>query len=100
MIVTEWYHEPVDYVVAKGLMDGVGNGKFDPNGQTTRAMIWTILARMSGVDTTPEEGDIWYAKALEWAIENGISDGHCQLRAECVPTGLTYPRKNGFMSGK
>ncbi len=39
----------------------------------TRAMIITVLARLDGQDTTG--GSTWYEKAVEWAIENGISDG-------------------------
>jgi len=68
-----WYHEAVEYALRKGLMNGVGNGKFDPNGTTTRAMVWTVLARMDGVDTSV--GENWYAAAKAWAMENGISDG-------------------------
>ena len=55
------------------LMDGVDTYVFAPNDTLTRAMVWTIIARMSGVDTTG--GNSWYAKAQEWVITNGISDG-------------------------
>ena len=54
-------------------MDGVAEGSFAPNGTLTRAMVWTILARASGVDT--DGGASWYAKAQEWAAAKGISDG-------------------------
>ncbi len=33
----------------------------------------TVLARLNGVDT--EGGSIWYEKGLNWAVEQGISDG-------------------------
>ena len=33
----------------------------------------TVLARFDGQDTTG--GAVWYEKAMEWARENGISDG-------------------------
>ena len=56
-----------------GLMKGVTDTQFEPNGTLTRAMFWTILARASGVDT--EGGENWYAKAQAWAMENGVSDG-------------------------
>ena len=39
----------------------------------TRAMLWTVLARMEGVDTTG--GANWYEKGMNWAITEGISDG-------------------------
>lgn len=70
---SDWYYEGVEYVCAKGLMDGVAEGSFAPNGTLTRAMVWTILARASGVDT--DGGASWYAKAQEWATAKGISDG-------------------------
>lgn len=70
---SDWYYEAVEYVCAKGLMDGVAEGSFAPNGTLTRAMVWTILARASSVDT--DGGASWYAKAQEWATAKGISDG-------------------------
>lgn len=70
---SDWYYEAVEYVCAKGLMDGVAEGSFAPNGTLTRAMVWTILARASGVDT--DGGASWYAKSQEWAAAKGVSDG-------------------------
>ena len=68
-----WYYSAVKYVYDNKLMDGVDTYVFAPNDTLTRAMVWTIIARMSGVDTTG--GNSWYAKAQEWVITNGISDG-------------------------
>ena len=68
-----WYYSAVKYVYDNGLMDGVDTYVFAPNDTLTRAMVWTIIARMSGVDTTG--GNTWYAKAQEWVVVNGISDG-------------------------
>ena len=68
-----WYYTAVKYVYENKLMDGVDTYVFAPNDTLTRAMVWTIIARMSGVDTTG--GNTWYAKAQEWVITNGISDG-------------------------
>ena len=68
-----WYYSAVKYVYENKLMDGVDTYVFAPNDTLTRAMVWTIIARMSGVDTTG--GNTWYAKAQEWVITNGISDG-------------------------
>ena len=70
---TDWYAEAVEYVSAQGLMTGVGNGKFSPDTSVTRAMVWTVLARMAGEDT--DGGATWYAKAQAWAMETGVSDG-------------------------
>ncbi len=68
-----WYYTAVKYVYDNKLMDGVDTYVFAPNDTLTRAMVWTIIARMSDVDTTG--GSSWYAKAQEWVITNGISDG-------------------------
>lgn len=68
-----WYYDAVAYVSENGLMNGVDTGIFDPDGSLTRAMVWTTLARIEGADT--EGGETWYAKARDWAMETGVSDG-------------------------
>lgn len=68
----DWFFGAVQYVTVNGLMNGTGKG-FEPNLATSRAMIWTILARMSDVNTA-SSGE-WYAVAQQWAIANGVSDG-------------------------
>ena len=71
--VGQWYYEAVSYVTEEGLMTGVGSGKFNPDGAVTRAMVWTVLARMAGEDT--DGGATWYSRAQEWAMRTGVSDG-------------------------
>lgn len=71
--VNAWYYETVKAAYEAGLMNGVTDTEFAPNATLTRAMIWTILARASGVET--EGGATWYAKAQEWVVANGVSDG-------------------------
>ena len=68
-----WYAEEVQYAYAHGLMGGVGAGEFAPGGNVTRAMVWTVLARESGVDTSG--CNPWYLAGQQWAIANGVSDG-------------------------
>ena len=68
-----WYYESVKAAYEAGLMNGVTDTEFAPNAPLTRAMIWTILARASGIET--DGGATWYAKAQEWAVTNGVSDG-------------------------
>lgn len=68
-----WYYDGVKYVCDNGLMNGTSANEFNPNANTTRSMIVTILARMEGVNTSG--GATWYAAGREWAMENGISDG-------------------------
>lgn len=43
-----WYAGAVDFVTQHGLMNGVGNGRFDPSGSTSRAMLVTTLWRIEG----------------------------------------------------
>lgn len=68
-----WYAEAAAYVTERGLMNGVGEGRFAPSAAVTRAMVWTVLARMDGENT--EGGSTWYSKARTWAMGNGVSDG-------------------------
>ncbi|MCR4963952.1 MAG: S-layer homology domain-containing protein [Firmicutes bacterium] len=78
-----WYHEYIDYVVEKGLMQGVTADRFAPNAATTRAMIVTMLYRLEG---SPAAGSVnpfkdvangsWYANAVIWANANGIVEGY------------------------
>ena len=93
-----WYYSAVKYVYENKLMDGVDTYEFAPNATLTRAMVWTIIARMSGVDTTG--GNSWYAKAQEWVITNGISDGEnptaAITRQELVTMLYRYAQIKGY----
>lgn len=68
-----WFSDAVDFVSARGILNGIGENMFGQSATTSRAMVWTMLARLSGVDTTG--GNTWYSVAQEWAVENGVSDG-------------------------
>ena len=68
----DWFYDEVYYVWANGLMIGDSDTTFGPNGTTTRAMVWTILARMDGETIT---GSTWVEDARAWAMANGVSDG-------------------------
>lgn len=68
-----WYHEAVDYVLTEELFKGVSATQFAPNGTMTRAMIWTVLARMD--DATLAVTNPWYKSAQNWAVNNQVSDG-------------------------
>ena len=70
---SQWFFEAVMYVYDNGIMNGMDRSTFAPDGSLTRAMVWTMLARMDGVET--EGGDAWYSKAQAWAVENEVSDG-------------------------
>ncbi len=77
-----YYAEAVDWAVAKKITGGIGNKLFGPNDPCTRAQIVTFLWRaagspgpktMSGFSDVP--ADSYYAKAVAWAVENGITGG-------------------------
>lgn len=61
------------WAATNGITAGTDGTHFTPDGNCTRAQLWTMLARQAGVDLTG--GAIWYAKAQDWAMSNGISDG-------------------------
>ena len=65
---------------------------FAPNDTLTRAMVWTIIARAEGVDTSG--GATWYAKAQDWVVGKGISDGtepNAPITREQLVTMLCAP---------
>lgn len=77
-----WYAEAVSFVVARGLFQGDSATTFAPNADMNRAMLVTVLYRLSG-DSTPAQAagftDVaagtWYADAVAWAKANGIVSG-------------------------
>ena len=68
-----WAEDEIDFVSARGLVNGMSATIYAPNNSTTRAQLWTILARQNGADLTG--GNTWYEKAQNWAKAKGISDG-------------------------
>lgn len=77
----DWFKEAVDFVSANGLMDGMGNNKFQPGTGTSRAMVATVLYRLAGEPSV--EGmtcpftDVggWYHDAIVWAYNEGVVKG-------------------------
>ena len=80
--VDAYYYEAVKWAAEKGITGGVGNGLFAPNQPCTRAQIVTFLWRAAG-SPDPKNmssfadvpADAFYAKAVAWAVENGITGG-------------------------
>ena len=77
-----WYHDGVHYCMENGMMNGVGEGKFDPDGATSRAMLVTILWRMEGAPVVnyamafaDVPADAWYAEAVRWAAAQHVVEG-------------------------
>ena len=78
-----WYAEAVAALREKGIMDGVGDNRFDPEGVFTRAQLATVLYRLadkpavSGEDSfTDTESSKWYSDAVLWASQSGIVGGY------------------------
>lgn len=74
-----WAESYIAYLAARGIVNGVGGGKFDPKRQVTRAEFVKMLAILSG-ETTPEDAaasfddvarDAWYAPYVAWAAQHG-----------------------------
>ena len=76
-----WYHDAVDSAVTSGLMKGESDTSFAPNKPLTRAMLATILYRVSG-DKAPHSHPFtdvpsgrWFSDAIAWAYESGVVNG-------------------------
>ena len=66
-----WASDAVAFVSSRELFNGTGANTFSPNAPMTRQMLMTVLARLDGTDTSGNA----YAKGMEWAIRNGVSNG-------------------------
>ena len=77
-----YYEDAVIWAVEKGITNGVSSNMFAPNDPCTRAQIVTFLWRAAGSPApksmssfTDVPADAFYAKAVAWAVENGITSG-------------------------
>ena len=68
-----WAKDAIDFVSARGLVSGMNDSTYAPDNATTRAQLWTILARQNNADL--DGGATWFENAQTWAKANGISDG-------------------------
>ena len=76
-------NDTVLFVYENGIMNGVSDTAFDPDGTLTRGMIVTILYRLEGEPAAPYSGTFtdvpegeWYAPGVEWAARNGVVNGY------------------------
>ncbi|PIE77183.1 MAG: hypothetical protein CSA13_00765 [Clostridiales bacterium] len=79
----DWFKVAVDALVEKGIMKGTSEQTFEPNGQTKRAMLATLLYRLAGEPAVSAEhgfNDVafgsWYCKAVNWAAGEAIVKGY------------------------
>ena len=77
-----YYYEAVRWAQEKEITGGIGNGLFGPDNSCTRAQIVTFLWRAAGSPEPKNTGSFsdvsagsYYAKAVAWAVENGITTG-------------------------
>ena len=83
-----WYAQAVAWAAEEHVVNGVGDGRFDPTGVVTREMLATILYRYAanqGIDTSAtvdlsgypdhEQVATWSNDAVCWAVEKGIISG-------------------------
>ncbi len=77
-----FYYEAVKWAVETKITSGVGNHLFAPDQPCTRAQIVTFLWRAAGSPEPKNVGSFsdvpasaYYAKAVAWAVENGITTG-------------------------
>ena len=78
----DYYYDAVLWAAQKGITGGMSDTLFAPNAACTRAQIVTFLWRAAGSpepsalsDFTDVPSDKYYAKAVAWAVENGITNG-------------------------
>ena len=53
-------------------MSGTSATTFDPDSPMSRAMVWTVIARLAGENIS---GENWAEDARAWAMAAGVSDG-------------------------
>ncbi len=81
---SDWFYDAVMTMHEEGLVYGVGEGKFAPNGTMTRAMFAAVLARLDGANlsgyTTSPFADVdskaWYGSSVAWVAKQGIMGGY------------------------
>ena len=82
----DWFYENVMNAAAKDYVSGMGDGTFQPNGNTTRAQFASMIAKAMGFDPETDEIDVetafvdvpathWGAKAIAFCAENGYMNG-------------------------
>ena len=80
--VDAYCYEAVKWAASEGITGGIGNNLFAPGLPCTRGQIVTFLWRAAGSPAPKSMSsfadvaeDAYYAKAVAWAVENGITGG-------------------------
>lgn len=101
-----YYYKAVQWAQEKGITDGISSDLFGPKQPCTRSQIVTFLWRAAGspepkgtaagmTDVVP---DSYYAKAVAWAVENGITTGTAEGTFSPDAT-CTRAQANGVTTG-
>ncbi len=76
-----WYYDSVKYVYENNLFSGTDKG-FEPDSNMTRAMLVTVLHRLSDSPESNQSNNFtdvkdgeWYWESVKWATETGIVKG-------------------------
>ena len=77
-----YYAQAVQWAVAQGITSGTGSSTFSPDGTCTRAQAVALIYKAMGSpeaggsnDFTDVPGDAYYAKAVQWALDSGVTSG-------------------------
>ena len=78
----DWFHDAVAYVYQHGYFSGTGASTFSPNAPMDRAMVATVLYRISGETAKGDGTDFsdvpagqWYSDGIAWASAKGVVNG-------------------------
>lgn len=84
----DWYYDAVSWAAENGIVNGMGDNLFEPNGTITREQLAVILYRYSQskgfdvdknapLDSFPDcsQVGIWSVDAMQWAVGQGLISG-------------------------
>ena len=86
----KWYYNAVMAMAKKGVVTGVGDNKFNPNGTLTYAEFCQVLAGFTGLETG-SENKYWAYKAIKSCIDKGYIEDLGEIKN--ANYGVTIPRE-------
>jgi hypothetical protein len=110
----QWYTEAIAWAASNGIVNGKGNGKFDPNGNMTRQEFCAILYRYadningeyvgfgkSTIAGFADKNDIasWAINAIKWAYATA-DDMNTTAPGNIYYDKTQYINGKGTMNGK
>ncbi len=82
-----WFCTAVNWARAHGIVAGTSASKFSPEARCTRAQVVTFLWRAKGCPAPQAACEVkdvpasaWYAAAVSWAVEQGVTAGTSRTR--------------------